>query len=289
MKRKQIRLTITLLGRDDEGEKFVFVDDANQLSATGLRVQCNMQFGFGAVMPTAQIRIYGLALDKMTKLLRIRWNTLEALNNVVKVEVGIDGEMHTEFEGNITFASPDLSAIPDVCLLLETQAAAYDSKKPVLSYQRKGIVDLADIFEAICGDMGFQFENNGVSIKTENMTLNGSNLEKLAALSDRYPIDMYIENKIIAITNQGEPRNLMIPIISPKSGLIGYPTPDVKGITFQCFYDPMLRFGGMCRMQDSLIDVCNGEWRIYGLSKNLDANLPNGNWYCDVAATWRNN
>ena len=289
MKRKQIKVTITLIGKDQKGEQIVFVDQSNQMSATGFRVLCNIMYGYGSVMPTAQIRIFGLALDKMTKLLRIRWNTLDGVMNRIKIEVGEEGDaLVTEFEGNITFAYPDFSTAPDVCLVIDSQAAMFESLKPEKSYEHKGEVDLADVFKSICDDMGYQFENNGVSIKVKDLTLNGSNIDKLKALEQAYEIDMYIENHLIAIAPKGGSRNIKIPIISPKSGLIGYPVPDIRGVTFKCFYDPLLRFGGVCRIQDSLIDVCNGEWRIYGMHKSLEANQANGNWYCDVAATWRN-
>ncbi len=289
MKRKQIKITITLIGKDDQGEQIVFLGDANQISATGFRVMCNIVYGLGNFMPTAQISIYGLALEKMTKLLQSRWNTLETIKNRVKIEAGNEGEkLITEFEGNITFVEPDFSSIPDVCLKIEAQAAAFVSKKPTQAYQFKGDIDIADIFQVICNDMGFLFENNGVSIKTRDVTLNGSHLDKLKNLAFAYSLDMYIENNLIAITPEGGSRNIKVPIITPSSGLIGYPRRDSRGVSFKCLYDPFIRFGGICKIKDSIIDVCNGEWRISGITKSLHANQTNGDWFCEIAATWRN-
>jgi hypothetical protein len=288
MKRKQIKVTILLVGKDEKGEQIVFVDKANQMSATGFRVSCDIMYGYGAVMPTAQIRIYGLTLEKMTKLLRVRWNTMGAMMNRVKIEVGDEGDkLLNEFEGNITFAYPDFANAPDVCLVIESQAAEFERVKPAKPYEHKGEIDVADIFKEICDDMGYQLENNGVSIKVQNVTLNGSNLNKLKALEQAHKLDMYIENRLIAITPKGGSRNLKIPVITPTSGLIGYPTPDIRGVTFKCLYDPLLRFGGICKIKDSIVEVCNGEWRIYGMYKSLEANQPDGNWYCEIAATWR--
>lgn len=288
MKRKVIKVTVTLTGKDDKGQQIVFADAYNQISATGFRIACNIMFGYGAVMPTAQIRVYGLELDKMTKLLHVRWNTLGALKNRVKVEVGNEGDkLLQEFEGNITFAYPDFSNSPDVCLVIESQAAALENQKPANPYEHKGEIDIADIYQAICEEMGYQLENNGVSIKTKDITLNGSNLHKLQTLEQTFPIDMYIENNLIAITPKGGSRNIKIPVITPATGLIGYPTPDIRGVTFKCFYDPLLRFGGVCKIQGSAVEICNGEWRIYGMYKCLEANQPDGNWFCEIAATWR--
>lgn len=288
MKRKQIKVTVTLRDKDKQGEQIVFTGNYNQISATGFRVMCNIMFGYGSVMPVAQIRIYGLALEKMAKLFRVHWNTLDALMNRVKVEVGEEGDqLITEFEGNITFATMDFSVAPDVCLVIESQAAMLEYKKPQPPYEKEGEVDIADAIKDICDSMGYQLENNGVSAITKNLTLNGSNLDKLKTLEHDFEFDMYIENNLIAVTPKGGSRNIKIPVITPTSGLISYPVPDIRGVTFKCLYDPLLRFGGICKIQDSQVEVCNGEWRIYGMHKSLESNQLDGNWFCDIAATWR--
>lgn len=286
MKRKIIKVTITLVSNNEE--QLVFEDKFNQFNAAGLRVLCNIMFGYGSVMPSAQVRIYGLALGKMTKLLRLRWNTLDTLMNRIKIEVGNEGDnLITEFEGNITFAYPDFANAPDVSLVVESQAAAYEDKKPKDPYEKQGEVDIADVIKDICDEMGYQLENNGVSEITKDLTLNGSSLDKLKTLEHDFEFDMYIESNLIAVTPKGGSRNIKIPVITPTSGLIGYPIPDIRGVTFKCLYDPLLRFGGICKIKDSTIEVCNGEWRIYGMYKSLESNQANGNWHCEIAATWR--
>lgn len=284
MNRKIIKVTITLAGKDE-----VFTADGkNQMSAEGLRVLYNITYGYGAVMPTAQIRIYGLALDKMMKLFRVQWNTLGALMNMVKIEVGEEGgTLLKEFEGNITFAYPDFSTAPDVALVIESQMAMLENMRMVPVSEYKDEIDIADVVADICQTMGSQLENNGVSIKDKNIHLGGNNIEKLNKLSFDYKFDLYIENNLIAITPKGGCRNIKVPVITPATGLIGYLIPDLRGVQFKCFYDPLLRFGGLCKIRESIIDFCNGDWRIYGLYKSLEANQPNGNWFCEVSATWK--
>lgn len=284
MNRKQIRVTITLAGKDE-----VFTSgDKNQLSATGLRVLCDIAFGYGAVMPTAQIRIYGLALEKMMKLFRVRWNTMNEMMNRIKIEAGEEGgKLITEFEGNISFAYPDFANAPDVALVIDSQTAMVDNLKPAKPLSYEGPVNVASVIQDICDDMGYQLENNGFSAMGEVGMLDGPNIVKLRNLSASYGFDLYIENNLVAVTPKGGSRNIQIPVITPETGLIGYPIPDIKGVSFKCMYDPLLRFGGICRIRDSIIDVCNGDWRIYGLHKSLEANQPNGSWFCEVSATWR--
>ena len=288
MKRKEIKITITLAGKDEGGQSLVFSGSHNQMSAVGLRIYCDIMCGFGAVAPTAQIRVYGLALEKMTKLLRVRWNTLGALMNSVKIDAGEQGEtLHTEFEGNITFAYPDFANAPDVALMIEAQTAYIHSKKAANPSVYKGAVNVSKVVEDIAKDMGFQFENNGVSIMTDNVSLNDVNLEKLRRLSSAYGFDLYFDAGVVVIAPKGGERKMSSPIITPTSGLVGYPVPDIRGVTFKCLYDPLLRFGGPCKISDSVVDACNGDWRIYGIRKSIESNQPNGNWFCEVAATWK--
>ena len=285
MNRKIIKLTLTLAGKE---ESFTSEDGQNQMTATGLRVSVDIAFGFGAVMPTAQIRVFGLAMEKMNKLLRVRWNTLDALLNRIKIEVGeVGGELSTAFEGNITFAYPDMAGAPNISLVIESQMAAFENMKPKKATEFKGECEIADVVKSITDEMGWQLENNGFSAKGKDLTLNDTSIAKLKLLANNYDFDLYIENGVIAIAPKGGSRKIKIPVITPETGLIGYPVPDMKGVSFKCLYDPLLRFGGVLKLENSVLEVCNGEWRVYGLRTSLEANTPGGNWYCDVNATWR--
>ena len=62
-----------------------------------------------------------------------------------------------------------------------------------------------------------------------------------------------------------------VPIVSPTTGLIGYPIPDLQGVKLQCLYDKALRFGGLIEVAGSLIEQCNGRWRVFGLSLDLES------------------
>ncbi len=283
MKRKVIRVTLTIAG-----QKEVFtVQGDNQLTSTGLRVLFNCMYGGGAVMPTAQIKIYGLPLDKMMKLFRVRWQTLEALMNRVRIDAGEEGEtLYKVFEGNITFAYPEMESAPDVALAIDSQAAIFEHLRPVSPTQFEGENDVADMIKTLCDEMGYQFENNGVSKIIDTRYLPDTALAKIQALATHADIDLYIEQDLIAIAPKGVPRKLKIPIISPSTGLIGYPTPDLRGVSFKCLYNPAIRFGGVVSIQDSEIAICNADWRAYGVWLSLEANVPNGNWSCEVNATY---
>ena len=117
----------------------------------------------------------------------------------------------------------------------------------------------------------------------------GSGIEIIEKLSHACRFDLYIDQRSISICPIGGSRELKIPVITPKTGLIGYPAPDQRGITFSCAYDPLVRFGGIVQIRESIIgDVVNQDWRVYGLVATLEANIPQGKWQMNVNATWRN-
>src|SRR5690606_32058397 len=121
MDKKAIRTTITLV--NDR-----FDDDTNQIVAEGLRTICNIQFGGGAIMPYAEIIIYGLRLDVMHKLMRVRWQDINSMLNTIRVEA----EGAIVYEGNITFAYIDTSNAPNVSLRIRSITAIYESLSPAV-------------------------------------------------------------------------------------------------------------------------------------------------------------
>lgn len=280
MDKKVIRSTITLV--NDR-----FDDDSNQIIAEGLRTICNIQFGGGAVMPHAEIIIYGLPLDVMHKLMRVRWQDINSMLNTIRVEAGEAGEFSVVYEGNITFAYIDTSNAPNVSLRIRSITAIYEAYKPSNQRMFLGDFPVVQAIENITRDMGYRFENNGVpeSLIMTDVTLGDSDLNKIRKLCRDYQIDLYVENRSITITRQGEARSIRVPIITPRTGLIGYPVPTIQGVDFRCLYDPMIRFGGLIKIADSLMETTNGDWRIFGTTIQLESEMPGGAWFIDVRAT----
>lgn len=286
MKRKIIRVSITL--RD--GDVSFTAENDNRLKSTGLAISTSITYGNGAISPIAQITVYGLPIETMNKLFRVQWNTMASLLNMVKIEVGDDpNNLMVAYEGNITFAKPNMDGAPNIALVIESQMAVVEKMKYTdpFTIPKGESADVADIIAFLCKDMGFEFENNEVSHILTDTTLNGSNMEKIEKLAQMCDFDLYVEQRSITICKKGAARPLKIPVISPSSGLIGYPSPDQRGVTLNCAYDPIVRFGGIIRVSGSLIAVANADWRIYGLVSTLEANIPQGKWQMAVNATWR--
>lgn len=287
-KQKVLKVTLSL---NEQSEQFVATDGskASAVSHTGLRVSVMNNYGNGALYPTATITIYGLPMEKIDKIIRIRWNTKDSFHNYVKVEEGNIGEdLNFFYEGQITFARLDTTSAPDIALVIESQLAFSQKQKNAPSRSYLEGEKVQDIIEEICTDINFKYENNGVDITAPGeITLDNTNMEQIRSLCSAYQIDLAVEHDKIAITNPEEPREIPIPVITPKTGLLGYPTSTWQGISFSCLYNPLVKFHGPVTIKDSVVTMANRDWRIFGVRTQLEANMPNGAWSMEVNATWK--
>ena len=279
---KSLRVTLLLNEKNPAFDK----EGNNTIVFEGLRVIAQIQSGNGSVSPFAKIQIFNLNLNAINQLTKIKWNTdREGKFNFVKLEANINGEYSTVYEGTIHFAYPNFGSVPDVVLTIYSSIAMNHQINAVAPTSYKGEVDVAQAINALCQQMGMRFENNGVNAKVSNPYLPQTALEQVRALCTATNTSLYMDLNTIAITPQGKAREVQIPVISPQSGLIGYPTPLMQGgVTFSCLYDPLLKFGGLVEIQNSLIEAANGRWLIQGLSISLESGVPNGKWQADVQA-----
>lgn len=279
---KRLKVTLYL------GEKDKSFDDKgnNVVVLEGFRVSATVQSGNGAgVTPHAKVMIWGLSLDVMNKIVKIQWNTEQARLNNIKIEADNgDGNYSLVFQGNITFAYPNFGSASENILIIDSNTAIAQQITPVNPTSYNGEVDVAEAIKIICEQMNMQFENNGVNAKVSNPYLPQTALEKVRKLCEMANVNMYLDKNTIAITPKGQPRKNKIAVISPRSGLLGYPIPHLQGITIKCLYDPIITFGGTIEVRDSLIEMANGQWRVFGITINLESMVPNGRWEMEIQA-----
>ncbi len=283
MKKKVIRTIITLVSD-------TFENGSNVLTAEGLRTSAVVRFGGGAIMPQADVVIYGLNMPAMHKLMRIRWQDMRSMMNTIRVEAGDQGEdLNLVFQGNITFANIDTSNAPEIGLRISCMAGVLEAYRPSSPISFDGGKSVVAAIQEIADRMGYSFENSGVpdSLMMENVMLTETDMNKIRRLCRAYQIDLYIEYGTIAIAPQGEARSLKIPVLTPNSGMIGYPVSTIQGVDVRCLWSPEIKFGGIIRIRDSLMQTANGDWRAFGVTTHLESELPGGNWFSDIQASHR--
>lgn len=273
--KKQLKFVITL-GTGKFGST-----DYNIITLQGFRASVNIDKAGGVQMSTLDAKIFGVKQADMNSITTLQWKPTFNIFNTVEV-YAIDGEVETlVFAGNIVNAWGDYGAPPEVFLHIRAQAAYFNQLQAVKPLSIKGGIDVDVVMRRIAKDMGLQYENKNVHIFLTDVYIADTLTEQAKQLARAGNFSLYIDDKILAIANKYEPRQGSIPLISSKSGLIGYPTFNGIGVEFQTLFNPAITFGGAVKLETS-IEQAAGEWIVRSISHKLESEKPGGAWFSRI-------
>lgn len=278
--KRQLRVTFTLTNGSFEGSGL------DTLTLSGLRTIVDIKYGGGAVAPTCSCRIYGMKQSDMNQLTMLAWKPLQVQRNTIRIEA-FDATIGWSeiFKGDIIEAGPNYHSLPDAFLNVQGMALYFERVNPAPATSYTGGTAAADIMATIAQSMGLAFENNGVDTQLSNPYLPNTRVEQYQSVQRAANLDVYIEGSTMAVTPKGVPRAGVAPVLSPQTGLVGYPTVEKMGINFLTLYTPGLRFGGRVTVQGTDVPKANGTWRIYSIAHQLESERPDGRWHSKVYCT----
>jgi hypothetical protein len=290
---KQLRITFTL---SNSGQ--TFSDNvSNQLVLSDLRAEATINGGMLPSFPDAKLRVYGMLQADMNRLSALTFQPLGVNPNSVQIEANSGNGYSTVFAGQITNAFVDYSGSPEVALQVNARVLGLQAMSPATATSYTGGTSVATIVSAIAAKMGYSFQNDGVDTQLSNPYYSGTLAKQLADVCTDAGIDLYTDqlDGIIVICPHGQPRTTPTFILSPASGLVGYPTVDSQGL-LQCraFFNPAFRLGGtvtiagsdvvidLNQTQQTILERANGTWQIYNVVHALEALKFGGAWYSDL-------
>ena len=286
--KRSIRLTFQL-GTGDFGE-------ASQTTVVieGLRVLVNIVKTGSAALGTAQLRVYGLTPNILNKLTAIYQVPQFLRQNTVTIEAGYQGGNYSVvFIGGIILARADLNKQPETVLEITAQAGLIWHVSPAQHASYPGAVTIDTILGDIVTQMNatqpanqqITYYNAGVTASWDTISLDGSLRDQIlqviqAAGCDWNGLD---KNKLAITPKNGnvQPSDAKPPIVSPATGLIGYPAYSNIGIMIRTVFNPNILFLGQITIQSSLKQA-NDTWTVFGLSYILESEVPDGKWECEV-------
>lgn len=283
---KELKFVITL-GTGNFGSS-----NNNQITLQGFRARARIDKAGGMMMGTLRAQIYGVSQSNMNSCVTFPYQPqklaqqAEVKMNTVQVSA-IDGDSETLiFTGNIVNAWGNYQNMPDVFLEIQAMSTAVSLLAPAIPTSFDGPIDVVTAIQQLAGKMNLTFENNGVSgISLVNQYLSGTYIEQVQTLAKAARIWMYIDNEILAISPSNQPRTtISVPLISPQTGLKGYPTFDSIGINIVSLFNPAIRFGGSIQVQSS-IPQANGKFIATNIGYDLDSLAPNGQWFMQIRGT----
>jgi hypothetical protein len=235
---------------------------------------------------TAEIKIFGLTGSVLKSLSRIGLQPDAVRNNVVTINAGqVGGQMSLAFAGGIWESWPDYQASPDVSLNVIAKTALLAQMKPVAPSSYPGAADVATMMQNLATQMGYTFENNGVSVKLSNQYLAGTARMQALAAAKAANIYVIFENEgTMAILPKSGSRSGATPVLDPTQGtLVGYPAYiSPAKVALKTPYNPQLKMMGNVQVQNSIVSGANATWRINRLHHDLASQMPDGPWFSEI-------
>lgn len=235
----------------------------------------------------ATVEIYNMKLDEMSSLTTLAFKPLQQKKNLITIFAGDETEgLSMAFAGEITGAWADFSGAPTVKMHIEAAAGSYPSLKASKPVAVKGSQTAESLISQFAKEIGYSFQNNGVTASVKNCVLNGSPIQKMRAVANMVGCELLIDDNKVTIQpfNKGLDSGNAV-LFSADSGMIGYPTFNNDGIVAKCLYNPDLQLGGMVEVQ-SIVPGASGTWKITKLTHRLVAfsNSP-ADWFSEIEAS----
>ena len=269
---KRLRIRATL----GEGE---FSAGGNQITFEGFRSTVEIDKAGFLQAGEAKVKIYGVSQSDMNSCTTLTFQDAGVLlKNTLEIWA-IDGADETlVFVGHIVNAWADYQGMPDVFLHIQARTNYWYSVVPCPPLSFQGEHDASEIFSQLAKNMGLTFEGNGFTFKLRDQYLKGTAGDQLKALVAACGCDVYQDDRILAITKKGQPRDVQIPLLSRSTGLVGYPTFDGVGINVVTLFHPGVTFGGEFKLETDIPQAA-GQWKVASVAHHLEANKPNGAWF----------
>ncbi len=276
--RRRLDIVVTL-GRGQFGESGTDTVTLSGLRCSAAIVKAGLDF-----QGELDLRVYGMTPSLMRQLSQLAGMPGGTRGDQVTVLAGDDASgMAIAYRGCIRDAWVDYADPPQVSFHIIGIAALVEALKPVPPTSYRGAADVVDIMSGLAKLMGCEFENGGVSgVVLSNPYFPGTALEQFERCKAAARINGTIDDgggstRVLAIWPLNGSRGGAVPLISPATGMIGYPMRTQIGVTATSLYNPRVVLGGNIRVETSNTPA-QGTWHVIRLEHVLESETPGGSW-----------
>lgn len=278
--KKRIELTFQL-GQGNFG-----LSGFNTVTVKGLRVSCKIVKTGAAAFNTCEMRVFGLSptiYNSLTSIYQVTQNVV--MKNIVTVNAGDAPEGATlpqVFSGQITICQIDLNNQPEAVLTVIAQQGLLQSLAPVAPSSYPTGCNVATALSGLANTMGVTFQNYGVTTVLPKSYFPGTARQQALAIIRSAGINWNnMDGGVLAIWPKGGNIGGAIPVLSPTTGMVGYPSYSNIGVGAKCEFNPNIVYGGQVKIESS-ISQTQGVWNVYGLSHTLESEFPGGAWFTEI-------
>ena len=256
-----------------------FAGGGNQANISNLRTSAIIVNSGGASNSTLELTIYGLPLTLMNQLSTVGRDYLRSNNNGVSVFAGdAKNGMALVFTGRIVSAYVDAKAMPQVCFRVTAWPGGHWIVKPAKVISQAGAADAAQMMKGLAQQMGYSFENAGVTTKLSNPYYAGTVWQQAIEIARHARFNMAVDRGTMAIVPPEKTRQGSAVLISPQTGMVGYPAFNQNDVIVESLYIPAVKLMGPIQVQSDLSSAC-GMWKVNRLVYELDSMVPHGKWF----------
>ena len=271
-KHRKIDIVLTL------GEGADGLGVGQQQTLTGFRCSASCTVAGGAGMSQTSVRIFGMQQSDMNKFSTLGVLPLQFRRNTIEVRASDEsGNMATIFQGTILTAYADMMAAPEVSFNITALGGMIEAVLPAPPSSFPGGVDAAVVLKQLADQAGLNFVNNGVSVQLLQPYYPGAIRAQIMECIEDAGISGTIDNGTLSIWPGGGTRAGSVPLISPETGMMGYPTYTGTGIVVTTLFNPNAQCGGAVEVQSSLPQAC-GTWNVVTLVHDIESEVPGGKW-----------
>jgi hypothetical protein len=255
----------------------------NSGTLSGLRVQCHISTPGGiAGQSSATLAIFGMTQSDMNQYTLFGLDPTAVGGNNVTITAGDAATGMAEiFTGTVYLAWMDATSMPRVAFRVESYYGTFESVKKTAPISMSGSADVATVFQQIAGNMGVSFENGGVNTKINNLYLPGTLYTQAESLARMAGIQWVMEKGKLAIWPNGQSRqsSSSTPVVlSPTTGMIGYPAFNSNGVIVKTLFQPTINYGTEFTIQGSAVTPANRTWTMKHMEIDIDSFVPHGQW-----------
>lgn len=288
---RKLKVIVQLTPQSGTNQPFKFDETGtNTVTLEGNRVSAKIQDSGAPVGSKAQVKVFGMKPSLMNQL-----STLGLVYNIVPLNVltiqasSDDGSGYTNvFIGTIFHAYADYSGQPNVPFIFDCMPGAAQAVIPAAPTSFTGSTDVATIMSGFARHMGMGFENNGVNVKLSNPYYTGGIRVQAQQCAEEAGIEWGDINGKLAIWPKGGSRTTPnMPIISRRTGMIGYPGFTQQGVYIRTLFNPQISFGQRVKIETDLFSGISKaqpqanfptEWAINKVDLDLESQVPKGHW-----------
>lgn len=229
--------------------------------------------------------IYGMPMEMMNRLTQIGMVRNVVYNNPIIVTAGSEGEpLRTVYRGCILEATSNFDGMPDVSMFITALSMLPSAIAPSVPRSYKGAVDVATVLQDIAASMGVTYsgpQKMGISLSSPYFS--GTDYDQFVACVRASNVNAVIVNGTMEVWPSGG----FVPsdpiLISPQTGLVGYPSFSRNGVLLRTLFNSNVRLGHQVRVESSLTPAC-GLWNVFCIRHELSSETPNGPWFTQILA-----